>query len=235
MDGNASMGHNQGSSFITYEYLSEKHGQLLNRAKSLSDSFARVPLIIDNDELSGKASDFAKQIAICLNDLEGVRKEDKQPHLDNCRVIDGFFKDKADPLTFAKNEILKRQTAYLRKIEAERKAKEEARLKAIAEAQAKAIAEAKANNNAPIMPPAPPPPTEPMKPVAARGDLGSTTSWRRRVEIEITDRASLDLEALRPYFTQDHLFAAIKAAVKAGIKEIRGVEIDTDAVKAVTR
>jgi hypothetical protein len=58
-----------------------------------------------------------------------------------------------------------------------------------------------------------------------RGEYGSLGSLRQRWGFHILDRAEIDLEVLRPYLSGDCIDHAISAAIAAGIREIRGVEI----------
>ena len=66
-----------------------------------------------------------------------------------------------------------------------------------------------------------------------RGDLGAVASLRTEWVSEVEDRAVLDLEPLRHHFTPDALDKALRAAVKAGARDIKGARIYQRQVAAV--
>ena len=58
-----------------------------------------------------------------------------------------------------------------------------------------------------------------------RGDYGSLATLRTTWVGEIVDKSAVDLEALRPFISEDVLQKLINAAVRAGFRELRGVKI----------
>ncbi len=58
-----------------------------------------------------------------------------------------------------------------------------------------------------------------------RGEYGSMSSLRTSWVFDEIDRATLDLEALRPYLPTDGLDKAVRAFIKAGGRELKGTNI----------
>lgn len=58
-----------------------------------------------------------------------------------------------------------------------------------------------------------------------RGDLGSYATTREEFVFDGLDRETVDLEPLRPYLTEAAIEAAVRAFIKAGGRELRGVNI----------
>ena len=217
--------------------LAEDCAKLITRCAELMDSYARAPEIIDDDETAGKVGDLIKLITAAMKAAETARVGAKEPYLEAGRAIDGFFKTTIlDPLNHYKRMLQARLSGFLeqkaaatrRAAEAQAKLEREAAERLAAEAaaaaddakldealsaeeralEAEALAEAK-----------------PAELSRSRGDYGSVSSLRTTWESEITDRAQLDLEALRPYFAIADLEKAIRAFVKAGGRELRGARI----------
>ena len=66
-----------------------------------------------------------------------------------------------------------------------------------------------------------------------RGEEGSLSTLRREWKGEIVDVNNLDLEKLRPHIPRDGLQRGIDAAVKAGVRELRGALISEDTTAQV--
>lgn len=213
MDGN--FGDNSGA--VGLEFRNEA---ILERKDELLIAMARVPAVIEDDETSGRVGAFVKQLTACGKSLDDARKSEKEPHLEAGRAVDAFFRVPIDEIEAAKKECGKRQTAYL----TQKEAAERARLKA----EADALAE-KAKNETQL--------NEAIKAEEAvvttkAADLtrvtsayGTTVSLRSEWAFRNLDRATIDLEKLRPYLPLDGIEKAVRAAIKAGERTIAGVEI----------
>ena len=59
----------------------------------------------------------------------------------------------------------------------------------------------------------------------SRGAFGAIASLRETWVHGEVDRAKLDLEALRMWFSDDAIDKAIRAAIRAGVRELKGVSI----------
>jgi hypothetical protein len=231
--------------------LNSDFAELAERAAALVEAATRVPDSIDDDETSGRAQDFVKQLDAHRKRAESLRVDTKEPYLNAGRLIDGFFKAQIAPVDKAKKEITARITAYLRRKEAaERAAREVEAAKARERAEREAAEAAKAAE------------AEALKDEAAlaaaiekeeaadaakadavikateaaastaelsrtRGELGSLASLRTVwiCDPDSINRAALDLEALRPYFTANAIEQAIRAYIRAGGRELRGARI----------
>lgn len=220
---------------------------LCRRRDELLASFLRAPAEIADQETSGKVSDLVKLIASCQKNAEGERVSRKEPYLEASRAVDGFFKLITEPLDKAKRALEQRLTAWQRKVadaerrrreEADRLAREEAeRQRRDAEAKAAALkteadlgaaivaedkarqaeADAEAARKAAA--------AKPAELSRERGELGSVASLRTYWDFRDLDRATLDLEILRPHLPQDALEKAVRSFIKAGGRQLRGCDI----------
>lgn len=209
----AMIGHNSGG-------LSETRMQALSRVIDFEDALGRMPEIIEDDETVAKAATFVGQITTAASDAEGVRKEEKQPFLDGGREVDAWWQSTIlAPLEKVKATVRQRQTAYLTaKAERERE-----RLRAEAEAAAAAMKDDVTLATAVQAEEATQVKTTEITRV--RSSVGATVSLRTSWDFRNLDRAKIDLEALRPYLPMDGLEKAVRAAIKAKIHKINGVEI----------
>lgn len=231
------------------EDLAEKHAVLAARRDQLIEAEGRVPEIGDDDQ-AGKVSDLVRLITAATQAAESARKTEKEPHMAAARAVDGFFRDIAEPLDALKTRVSRRLTAYLTaKAERERRAREDEarRLREEAERQATAAAQVEAAapaaaaivmeqaiaTEAQAAEAARAAQAKPAELSRTRGDVGSVASLRVRWVGEVTDRATLDLEALRPYLPIAALQTALNWAIKAGVREIRGATIKRESNAAV--
>jgi len=238
--------------------LAEDHATLLARRDELSGAFDRVPEEIADEETAGKAADFIKQISACAKNADKIRVDEKEPYLEGGRKVDGFFKAGVmEPLDKIKKAVSARLTAYQRKKDEEerRRREEEARAAREEEARARREAEEKAaalaeeqDLDAAIAA------EESAKKAAAaseqaaraasanaaetsrtRSSNGSVASlrpeWKHREDS--LDRATIDLEALRDHLPMGALHQAVRAYIKAGGRDLKGVEIFEDHVSVV--
>lgn len=229
-----------------HEKLRDENQDLIKRRDELLSAAARVPAIND-DDMAGKVGDFIKQLTALTKASESKRTDAKDPYLDGGRSVDGFFKGISDPVLKVKTGIEKRLTDYLRekeaaarreRIEQERIAREAAEAaRREAEEQAKSAADAasldaaiEAEKNAEVASAdlAKAEAAADVKPAElsrTRGEYGAVSSLRTQWVFDDIDRATLDLEALRPYLPTDGLDRAVRAFIKAGGRELRGTTI----------
>lgn len=229
------------------ERLERTHGELLARKDELLAAASRAPTEIEDDETAGKVTDFIKQLAAATKNANAARVAEKEPYLEGGRQVDGFFKAITDPLEKTKKAIERVLTAYQRKKadeERRRREEEERRAREAAERKRREAEEAAAKlasdedlDNAISA-------EEAAKQAAAdaaaaqksadakaaelsrnRGDYGGVASLRTFWDFRDLDRASLDLEALRNHLPMDGLEKAVRSFIKAGGRELRGVEI----------
>lgn len=255
----AAMGHNlppaPPSPETIADLLRDENADLLKRREELLAAALRVPATIDDDETVGRVSDFIKQMTACAKAADSRRTGAKEPYLAGGRAIDGFFKAITDPLDKAKRDVEARVTVYLRRKaeeERQRRAEEERRAREAAEAARREAAERErvmaeeadldaaieANRRAAEAEADRIRAEQAAHAKAAdlsrtRGDFGSVASLRTETVFEDLDRQALDLEALRPYLPVDGLEKAVRAFIKAGGRELRGVRIFERQVAAV--
>ena len=222
-------GHNHPPSdaAILRDQLGQTHAELSARADELIAGIARMSPAIDSDEVERKAIEFAKQIAAHEKLCDGTRKTVKAPYAEAVKVVDAFFGNMVDPLKAGRDVVLRKLTVFQSaKAEAERLAREEAARKAAEEA---AVAAAKVETDADL---AQAIAKEEQAAVAiqateattadlsrSRGQYGSVASLRSTWDFTIEDVNSVPREFL---MVND---AAVKAATKAGRREIPGVKI----------
>ena len=235
--------------------LRDENYELIQRRDQLLDAAARIPSI-DSDDVAGKVSDYVKQLTALVKASETQRTGAKEPYLEGGRNVDGFFKAITDPVEKVKTDVQRKLTIYLRekeeaerreRIRLERLAREAAELAAKEAAEAAAAAAdaktldvaieaekqaevaaadlAKAEQAADV---------KPAELTRTRGEYGSMSSLRTEWVFDDLDRQQLDLEALRPYLPTDGLEKAVRAFIKAGGRELKGVKI-YESTKAVVR
>lgn len=244
----AAFGHNSMSDAeIIRAELDQSCKELMDRRDQLIAAVERAPDIITDEETAGRVADFIKQISAAIKLADGERTRRKQPWLDGGRTVDGFFKTVTGPLDDAKKQIQGRLTAWQRaraEEERQRRMAEERAAREAAEKAARDAAEAAAKleseddlESAIAAEEAARIARESAEKAAqdavakaadmhrARGDYGSTASLRTFWDFRDMDSATLDLEALRPYLAHDALEKAVRAAIRAGVREMRGVVI----------
>ena len=250
-DVNPGLGHNNPPSDADAlrDRLDERSRELRERAASLLAAESRLPEISD-DDIAGRVGDLIRLITAAMQAAEGDRKREKEPHMAAARTVDGYYGQISEPQFDLKTRVSRRLTAYLTaKAERERRAREEEarRLRDEAEKQAAAAAQVEAAAPAAaaiVMEQALA--TEVQAAVAqraaeakpaelsrTRGDVGSVASLKSRWVGEVSDRAALDLEALRPYIPVAALQTALNGAIKAGVREVKGCRIFQETTAAV--
>lgn len=225
------------------ENLTAKAEPLLQRFNELEAAFQRIPETCDDDETAAKFANFGKQIQGCEKDFDAMRVSEKEPYLKFGRVVDGFFKKRTDTLEKMKRKLQDIVTVYQRKkADAERKAREEAARLQREEAARKQqealdaaaaampqVAEQSFSEAAQHEKQAQHLEKKAEAPVAelarVRSDLGAVASLKTTWVGEITDRAILDLEAIKAFIPLDALQKAVNGAVKAGLRDLRGATI----------
>ena len=222
-------GHNHPPSdaAILRDQLGATHADLATRTDELIAGVSRMPPAIEDETTEKRAIEFAKQIGAHEKLCDGTRKAVKAPYAEAVKVVDAFFGGMVDPLKTGRDVVLRKLTAFqTAKADAERKAREETARKAAEEARAAAAAiKTDADLETAI--------AKEEQAIAAvqateastadlsrtRGAFGSTASLRSTWEFTIEDVNRVPAEFL---MVND---AAIRAAIKAGRREIPGVKI----------
>lgn len=244
-------GHNRGPLPIGRELsdtLIDENQAIVDRC---NDLLAREIMTVD-DEISAKAaSDYVEEIKKERKKVEAKRVDVKEPYLEGSRRVDGFFRSILDPLDGLQVRVeQQRLRGYLRKKadeerrareEAERIAREEAarkqreaaeaaaRLKseedlkraiaAEAEAQTATVEHQRAIKSA----------AAPVAELArTRSDDGALATLRTFWTFKDMNRREIDLEALRPYLALADIEKAVRALIKSGGRELKGVVIFQD-------
>jgi hypothetical protein len=218
------------SAWIEWSYASHaaEIGALLERFVAFTDVTRDG---IRDDFIAGHAADFAKDLKAAVNALDGTRTRIKKPVLHAQRLIDGEAKALSDRVMAAVAEVEARVTTYLRAKEAEvRRAAEleAARLAAEAERLASealrinhgdeaAIAAFDAASAAATLAEA-----STLELTRTRGLGGALTALRDNWKYRVTDSQKVPAHFL---MVND---AAIRLAIKQGVREVPGLEIYND-------
>lgn len=238
------IGHNNPPSDmeILQERITENNKELMGSVELLLDDARAMPRIISDDDQAGAFADKIKQITGAMKSLESTRVAEKEPYLALTRAVDGYFKVPSGKLEAAKKWLSEPLNNYQQEKamqERVRRENEAAALRKKADEEAAASAALEKSNpvaasigmvNAVV--------TEqqaqhvqqsvsakPSELASTRGTSGALATLRTRTVGEIIDRKELDLNALRPYFTEDALQKALNAAVSAGVRELSGARI----------
>ena len=182
---------------------------------------------IGDDLMQGRSGDFVKQLGVTIRIIEAARAECKMPALDIGKFVDAEFRILTEPLVKAKSVVETAMTNYARAKVAEQQ--RQARLAAEAEAQRQREAAEMAAMEAELLgdpTPSEPPPAPVQAPLPSvaeasrtHGDYGTTASLRGRWVHAVTDMNTVP----RQYMMVND--AAVKAAIKAGVRDIPGINI----------
>lgn len=215
--------------------LVERHFDLIDRRDQLLASIERTPDVIkEGDEVeAGKLADFVVQLNEHLANAKAAHKAEKAPFLRDGRIVDSFLHEVNDPIEKGKARINKVRKVFAdakadkerRRLEEEaRKAREEQGRIAAEAAEAaqrmqneqdmadaiarqdeaeRAAKDAEAAAKAATALPA--------HLGKSRGEFGGQTTLKQYPKVSDIDRATLDLDALRPYFTDEALDRAARA------------------------
>lgn len=223
---NDMIGHNEPPSPIEEQLISE-YDKLLSRQAALLAAAERAPTACDDDATESKLTDFAAQIAACIEEAKSAHKTEKEPHLRAGQAVDTFFRVLSVPLVERKKgyealiggyKFRKQEAAKKAAAEAERIAREEAeRLAALATTEAEideAIAvEITANEQAAIIH------ARPIELSRARGEF-AMSSLKTDYDFEVVDMAKVPRQFL---MLND---SAVKAHIKARLKDQAPVPLD---------
>jgi len=205
-------------------------GELVPRQEELIAAFERwketTSGLIADDILQTKSADFVKQLNSHVKAVEDSRKTTKEPVLDLSRAVDAVFKAVSDPLADAKMAVERSMTAYAQQKareqqEAARRAAEEAAQRAREAAELAALEAEMLGDEAPAETPIAPEIAIPSNAEASRitSDHGVTASLRGKWVYEVVNSADVPRHLL---MIND---AAVKAAIKAGERNVPGLRI----------
>jgi hypothetical protein len=183
-------------------------------------------LVVDSPESARQATEMVAQIKRLAKQIDDRRKEIIEQPDKYVRTVNGWCKPFADRLKALEAQVLKRKMSdYMTRVELARREAERKQREAAARLQAELDAEAAAKGVEPVQ----------VAPVVISEKQGPTRSdtavssavmtWKHRV----TDQALVP----RQYLMVDD--AAIRAAIRGGIRHIDGVEIYEEADIRVRR
>lgn len=225
-------------------------GRLLPRIEELLSKVSKVQ--VSNEDESGRAADFQRQLAAAAKAVDEERVRVKAPYLEAGRAIDAEAKNFSTRLDgairtvrtmiedFGREQLRKRRAEEARLEEEARQREAEAAERARAAEQARLDA-IEAGKPAPEPEPpvideedyfAPPPPP-PSRNFQTRGDYGSVatvaTVWKSKVKDYKKAFKAVESNA----GVREAIDKAIAARVRSGDREIAGVEIYEDVAARV--
>lgn len=244
----AGIGHNQPPEITLADRLKEDHAATLAQIDEIAAKANKSPSTIEDDTAKAAATDIAAEAGKLFKAIDEARKTVKRPYKEAVDAIDFFFRDPLARLDRIDKGLMGRVSAFdraqLAKARAAQQAAEdEARRKAVAarleaEEAAKAgrvedavasLEDAAHAEAAVDSAPAAPSAAESTRIMTAGGVTASaSTEWT----FEVTDRAALDLNALRDFIAPVDVDAALKRFVKInkGARQIAGVRFYEDVV-----
>jgi len=173
-------------------------------------------LAVTDEQSLAVAGDMLGYVAGVRKRIEALRTSLVKPLNDHVKRINDLFRGYAAPLDRADATLRAKVSAY--RAEQERIRREEAeRLRKLAEKEQARLERQAAKKGVPAPPPIPVP-TPPAPPKTVAGEYGSMTA-RKEWRFDIVDEAQVP----RQYLVVDE--ARIRAAIRAGIREIPGVRI----------
>lgn len=221
------------------EAMLEKTPTYEGRIKDLAAAADRAE--VTDDESAGKVGDLVRQIRAMLGAIADSHKTAKQPFLDAGRAADAMKRELSAPLDDAKAAVDGKLTAYLRKKEQERIAREreaqrqeEARLAEIERKRREAEEAGKEPEPEPEPEPAPPPAAEEERGPIRSSVTGGAVSSQKVKCVDIEDWKKAASAVSDDPKVQEAVKAAALRRAKAGIAKIPGVRIYDD-VQAVAR
>jgi len=229
------------------DMVARETAALVARRDEFLKHCSAIPAVIDSDELDGQVNDQIAQWSRFIKDVDQWKDGTKAPILSADRLVMAAHAKLKDPIEAIKKQVNDRSTAYKRvKLERERKIREEAERQAREAAEAAAGAAAEAEKaaqdaaglqsaiNAEASARAAQEAAETARLAAeakaadltrSRGSYGSVSSLQTFMDFDGLDRATLNLEALRPHLSHEALEKAVRSYIKTGGRELRGVRI----------
>jgi hypothetical protein len=222
------------------EELIAKHKPLLDRHAQLKEELSAIGDIVTDEDLERARAAVSASTKL-LTEVERARTAEKTPYQKAVTDIDGLFnREVRDTLDPVKKAVADRVANFLnqRRIAAEAEA---ARKAEAAQAEADRLAaeaqrlesegrhrEADTKIQAAVHQEGLASQAEAFihKPAAEQSRVytgGGSASVRTKKAIQSIDRATVDLNELRPFFKQEHLEAAIEGFMRTGRTDLKGV------------
>jgi hypothetical protein len=243
----APLGHNNPPAPTLAERIEADYAEKFAEIVALAEAANAAPLLVLTDEDVGTVSDVVVKARALGKALEAARKREKQPFIDDGKLVDTLFtKARLERLETISTKLTERVTTYNRvKADEARKAQREAERVArdLAEqARLDAEMEAQGGNTAAV--------TEHVEtalqaeqqarqaaaPVSAadatrvRSGSGAVATTRTVVKARVIDPEKLDLNKLRGFIKPEHIDEALRRFVATNKKTIPipGVEFYDD-------
>jgi hypothetical protein len=225
------------------ERLTETYADLTREIEEIAERANKAPREIKTEADLDVVGVIVKDVKAVGKRAETMRKAEKEPHVIAGREIDGWFGLLSDRLTRIEGAFTKAANAYHDRIAAERRAKAEAEARRAREEETRrldaarkaeedgrlanaathtAAAEAAERHAEQAEAQATARPEELTRTTTASGVTASAKSeWTFAVE----NYDAIDVNKLKPYLKRDAVDAAVKMAVKMGVRELAGVKI----------
>ena len=234
--------------------LAIDHAALAEKVNVFEARYGELPAAVDTKEDHDQFVDLIAQMRSTAKSIEATRVAEKDPYLRSERAVDGFFQPlirrldlKLEALAkdvkhyldrkatderarrLAEQRAREEEEAALRRAEDARRRKAEAAIREETKARHAAVADAlavQAEQAAAACVEAEDAVAEkPAEMARTRAESGTLSTLKQVWQFEVIDWDAVDLDLLRPYIKRDAIEAAIKAAVKMGVREIEGVMV----------
>jgi hypothetical protein len=214
------------------ERLVEQYANLHDRARDLLEAEARLPDSL-TDETVGRVSDFARQIKACVKAAQEAHKAEKSDYLAKCTICDAWLNGLKAPLLDLGARVERRVAAFLAAKESEERRKREEEARRLA-AEAKELAAAGDKEQAKEARAEARDLRQEARTASAADmarvhtGMGGVATLKAPWAFDGIDRLAIDLETLRPYLPLDGIEKAVRAYIRAGGRELKGVRIFQD-------
>lgn len=226
------------------DILRDRHAPLIESVEAMKKRLRALPKMIETDKDSARYIGVVVEAGKVLKAVDTARTEEVEPHLrasqEINRVFNAGLRDLLAPIIAQAKSLNDNYLAdkVKREREEQRKIAEALRLEAEAAAErAKAAEDAGANREADVSMSAAAHLEQQADAAEARASSSSNhlsqtvTASGAKASVSTVwvasdiNRDTLDLEALRPFLSDDALEAALKNFIRAGRRSIRGANI----------
>lgn len=234
--------------------LALDHAALVDAVDAHAKAVNALPDGVTSKEDHDQYVDLIAKMRGTGKSVEATRVAEKEPYLKSERAVDGFFMPlnkrleglaaalardvkvwldakaaEERAVRLAEQRKREEELAAIRKAELAKQAaieaaqREATKAKRTAEAEALAVQAQQAA--ALVIEARDAVEVKPAEMARTRAESGTLSTLKAVWQFEVTDWDEIDLEALRPYIKRDAIEAAIRAAIKMGLRKIDGVNI----------
>lgn len=238
----APMGHNKPP---LEEVLADQHRPLLGDVDAIAKRAMVLPAKIKSDDDLDATTDVGRDLGKLRKQIDGTRKDEKEPYLEGGRAVDAFFNAQLARVDDILTTLRDRATVWQREKEAEERRRREAEARRLAQEEEAARKRAEAAKR--------PETVERYEDkaeeiaaqredaeAAAQADTstihrrqtssGARSGARKSWTFEITEYEAIPLDALRPFLRREDIEKAIRSyvGIHKGAASLKGVHVFED-------